>query len=403
MLDVKKVRSEFNIFNVEKDMVYLDSGATSLTPDCVVDKMTDYYKNYRATVHRTMYKTGIKADGAYNEAREVISDFINASDSSEIIFSKSVTTALNSLARALVGNLNQGDEILISELEHHSNLLHWREFAKEKGVVPVYIPIDNLEITLENIKKVVTSKTKIIAINHISNVIGAKTNIKEIGEYCLSNKITLVVDGAQTVAHDPVDVKELNVDFYAFTGHKMFGPTGIGVLYGKKEKLEPLLFDLGGDMAFRVTKDGVTPTEKPVALEAGTPAIAEVIGLGEAVKFINRLGIENIQKYVYEIRQKALDELLKIEDITIYNKDIQSTIITFNIKNIAAHDALQHYANNEVCIRGGHMCNQLTLGLLEEQAVLRASFNVFNNDEDVIKFVETTKSLNVDNILDDMF
>ena len=392
MLDVKTIRKDFSIYKNCEDLVYLDSGATSLTPDSVVDAMSEYYKFYRATVHRSKYKNGIKADAMYDLSRLTIAKFINA-DFSNIIFTKSTTDSINMLARELLSNLTKGDEVLITPLDHHSNQLPWREYNKDVTVTYTELDCDNL--TLDSFKKSVTKNTKIASIYHVSNVMGAIAPVKEIASFCKKNNIILVIDGAQAITHEVVDVKDIDCDFYVFSGHKMCGPTGIGILYGKEDMLKKLRFEYGGDMASFVTKESATYLELPVGLEAGTPAIAEVIGLSKACEYLNAIGIDNIHNHIMELKNYAIFELSKIKEVKLYNKDTQSGIITFNIATLAAHDALQGFENGkkDICIRGGHMCNMLTLDHLSTYAVLRVSIYIYNDKQDIDDLVLEIKNI----------
>lgn len=395
---MENIRDSFAIYSDQPELIYLDSAATSLTPDCVVDAMSDYYKYYRATVHRTSYGNGVKADAKYSEARERIANFLNAEES-EIIFSKGTTAAINSLARVLVSKLEAGDEIITSEFSHHSNLLPWREYRKD--ITLKYANIYNNSITLEGIKEVVTPKTKIIALHHVSNVMGDTAPIKEIAKYCNENNITFVVDGAQGITHETVDVKDIGMDYYVFSGHKIYGPTGIGVLYGKKELLKDMIFDYGGDMAYKVSKDEFIATELPVALEAGTPSIAEVIGLGEAIKFAQEIDVNKVHNHGLELKRYALELLKDVEGFECHNAEIETGIITFSLTGhlVTLHDAIESYNKFGICMRSGHMCNLLTMAYLDKPGVLRVSINVYNTKADIEKFVEATKEVIKDPML----
>ncbi len=391
MLDVKKIKSDFQIFSEQPDLVYLDSGATSLTPDVVVKEITDYYKNYRGTVHRSLYNNGIKADKKYNEARDAVANFISAKPN-EVVFHKSTTSLMNLIARNVLKELDTGDEVLVSEIEHHSTLLPWREIAKEYGIVVKYIPLVEQKVTVEGIKQVVTDKTKVIATNHVSNVLGDITDVNAIGEYTSAKNIIFVLDGAQAITHEKVDVKQINCDFYVFSAHKMLGPTGLGIGYINEKFHQNFIFEYGGDMAHLVTKGELTVKDMPIRLEAGTPSIAEVIAIKAAIDYLENLGMENIHTHVVELKKYMVSELNKIDLITVYNPNSESGIVTFNLDNIPAHDVLQEYAFSNVAIRGGHMCNQLTLNYLGVYSVLRASIYLYNDKEDVDKFIRATKN-----------
>ncbi len=385
-----RLYDDFTILKNNPDMIYLDSAATSLTPNCVVDAMSDYYLNYRATVNRSYYKNGVLADNAYNRAREDIAKFINAK-TSELIFVKSTTTGMNYIARNIIDMLSSNDNILTSELEHHSTLLPFREIGKTKDIKTKYIPVDKGLITYDNFVDSVDENTKVVVLHHVSNVLGDIVDIKKIAKYCRLHNIITVFDGAQAVSHLSVDVKDIDCDFYVFSGHKILGPTGIGVVYAKEELLNKMVFDYGGDMAHLVTLDDVSFKELPTRLEGGTPSIAEVIGLGAAIRYLNEFNMTEIHKHVEMLRNYAIKQLKNIDEVIIYNEDIKGSIITFNIKGMAAHDALSNLSIDHIAIRGGHMCNQLTLKYLDVFSVLRISFYIYNDTSDVDAIVHSIK------------
>ncbi len=390
MLDVKAIKQDFHIFNDQPDLVYLDSGATSLTPDVVAEEIYKYYREYRGTVHRSLYANGMKADMKYNEARQAVADFINC-QTNELVFHKSTTSLMNQVARNVLKNLSPGDEVLVSEIEHHSTLLPWREIAKDYGVIVKYIPLINSQVTLEGIKKVTTTKTKVIATNHVSNVLGDVVDVVAIGAYAQENNLIFCLDGAQAITHEPIDVQKIGCDFYIFSAHKMLGPTGLGIAFVSQKHHDSFVFEYGGDMAHLVTKDELTIKEMPVRLEAGTPSIAEVIAMKPAIDYLRDLGMENIHAHVRTLKDYLVTELKKIDGITIYNPQSDSGIVTFNLNEIPAHDVLQEYSFSNIAIRGGHMCNQLTLKHLGVNSVLRASIYLYNDQEDVDKFIAATK------------
>ncbi len=390
MLNVSEIKKDFHIFQEQPNLVYIDSGATSLTPDCVAEEIYAYYREYRGTVHRSLYANGMKADQKYNAARQSIADFIKCQNN-ELVFHKSTTSLMNQVARNVLKDLNPGDEVLVSEIEHHSTLLPWREIAKEYGIVVKYIPLVNSRVTLDGIKQVVTDKTRVIATNHVSNVLGDIVDVNAIGEYAKVANIIFCLDGAQAITHEPIDVKAINCDFYIFSAHKMLGPTGLGIAYINEKYHHDFIFEYGGDMAHLVTMDALTVKEMPVRLEAGTPSIAEVIAMKPAIDYLNHLGMENIHQHVRTLKEYLVTQLSEIEGITIYNPTSDSGIITFNLNNIPAHDVLQEYALSNIAIRGGHMCNQLTLKHLGVNSVLRASIYIYNDKNDVDKFIAATK------------
>lgn len=390
MLDVNKIKKDFSMFENNPGLVYLDSAATSLTPDCVVEAMNEYYFKYRATVHRSKYLIGQRADLMYENSRHIIADFINA-EFEEIIFCKSVTSGLNLVARDLVKNLVANDEILISELDHHSNVLCWREYNTDLTIK--YCKLENNKITVNSFLKSITSKTKVVSLNHVSNVLGDVTPIKEIAKICREKGIIFVVDGAQAITHEKIDVKDIGCDYYLFTSHKMCGPTGLGVCYINKSIINDVRFEYGGDMTIKVTKTDALYAQAPIGLEAGTPPIAEVIGLARACQYLTNIGIENINNHVLKIKEYLILKMQEIEEIVIHNPTSHSGIVTFNISNYSAHDCLQGLENSkiDVCIRGGHMCNLLSLGLLNQSSVLRASIYLYTSTEDIDQFIKALK------------
>lgn len=390
MLDVKKIKKDFQIFTSQTDLVYLDSGATSLTPNVVADEIYEYYREYRGTVHRSLYSNGLKADQKYQAARKAIANFINCTEES-LVFHKSTTSLMNLVALNVLKTLSPGDEVLVSEIEHHSTLLPWREIAKEYGVIVKYIPLIDSQVTLEGIKQVVSERTKVIATNHVSNVLGDLVAVNEIGTYAKENEIIFCLDGAQAITHEKIDVQAIQCDFYLFSAHKMLGPTGLGIAYIAPKYHEQFIFEYGGDMAHLVTMDELTTKEMPLRLEAGTPSIAQVIAMKPAIDYLNALGMENIHEHVCSLKKYLVSELNKIEGITIYNPTSESGIVTFNLNNIPAHDVLQEYSCSNIAIRGGHMCNQLTLRHLNVNSVLRASIYIYNDQQDMDKFVAATK------------
>ena len=391
-------RKDFLIYEKHNDLIYFDSAATSLTPKIVVDEIVNYYHYERSTVNRGESKIVNKNNEKYNRVREKIAKFLNANEH-EIIFTKSTTSALNYLAQNLIDQLNPGDEIILSELEHHSNLLSFRERAKQKNIIVKYAPIKDLEIDYDQLCDMINEKTKIISLHHVSNVIGDKIDLAKIGDICQKNNIIFCVDGAQGILHEQVDVKKYHIDFYVFSGHKIFGPTGIGVLYGKEKYLETFTFEYGGDMADYVDKETLIKKPLPQRLEAGTPSISEVLALGKAISFLEEIGIEKIETINLELRNYCLEKMQKIKEIEIYNDMINTSIISFNLKGISVHDALACYAKYNISLRGGQMCNALSLQLINQQAILRISFNIYNTKEEVDFFIEITKKIIKDPLL----
>lgn len=402
-INIDKIKQKFSIFNDNPDLIYLDSAATSLTPDIVVDEMSNYYKKYRSSINRGSHKLGQKAGFAYNEARNKIAQYFNV-NIEEIIFTKSTTNSINQIARALSSNLKSNDEIIVTNLEHHSNFLPWLELSKKLGCKLKIIEAQNNQIDIQDVINKINNKTKLIAIHHISNVIGDEVNIKELCDYTKNKNILTLIDGAQAAAHQKINLKEINCDFYTISAHKMFGPTGLGILYINQQiQKEILPFDLGGDMVEPSSVDVDTYTTKKnyMKFEAGTPSIAEVIGMGKAIDFINEIGINNIDEYTKQLKYYAIDQFEKISDIAIlYNKN-NSPLITFNIKGVAVHDAVSEsiisnitFDSANIILRDGQHCNNLTMKYtLKEKSVLRASLSIYNTKEDIDKLINQIKKI----------
>tara|TARA_Y100000310_G_scaffold341089_1_gene439067 strand:- start:7720 stop:8931 length:1212 start_codon:yes stop_codon:yes gene_type:complete len=398
-MNIEKIRKDFPILDVKvhgKPLVYLDSAATSQKPKVVIDAVKDYYENYNANIHRSIHKLGEEATKAYEEAHKKVSDFINA-DFEEVIFTKSTTESLNLLAYSLTNNLKEGDEIVISVAEHHSNFVPWQQLALKKNLKLKFIEI-NKDGTLneESIKESITEKTKIVSVTHVSNVLGTVNDVKEIAKIAHENNALLIVDAAQSVPHMKVDVKDLGADFLAFSGHKMLGPTGIGVLYGKKElleKMDPFLY--GGEMIKEVTFENTKFNDLPWKFEAGTMNIAQGIGLGAAIDYLNQIGMENIENYEKELVKYAMEKLSEIKEVEIYgpSADKRSGLIAFNIKGVHAHDTAQILDGEGIAVRAGHHCAMPLASKLGIAASARASFYLYNTKEEVDKLIEGIKKV----------
>ena len=391
-MDFKNIREQFPIYENIPNLVYLDSGATALKPKCVLDKMNEYYSSYGVNIHRGVYSLSYQATDEYDKARQIVAEFIN-SNFKEVVFTKNVSDALNKICLMLENKLDKDDEVITSELEHHSSVLPWMKACERRKANLKYIPLNNEgRITVENFKKVLSDKTKVVAITLVSNVMGYLTPIKEIIDLAHEKGAVVIVDAAQAIQHFPIDVKQLNCDFLAFSGHKAMGPTGIGVLYGKKKILKQLQpIDFGGDMNEEVDLYNVEIKDIPFRFETGTPPIAEAIGLGKALEFINEIGLENIHKYEKELHTYALNKLEEIKGITIYNKTSDVGIISFNVDGVHPHDAATFFDEANICIRAGHHCAQLITKWLKCVGTLRASIYIYNTYEDIDKFVEVVK------------
>jgi cysteine desulfurase / selenocysteine lyase len=388
MIDIEKIRKDFPVYSKQPNIVYLDSAASSLKVRSVIDQLDHYYQDLGVNVHRGAYELAYQTTMLFEDARQTVAKFIHA-DEEEIVFTRGATSALNMVAHAYRDILKPGDEIITSELEHHSSILPWMIIAKQTGASLIYIPLTpSGRITVENFKSVLSDQTKVVALTHVSNVMGYLTPIAEITKLAHKKNAVVILDGAQSVPHMNVDVKLLDIDYLAFSGHKMFGPSGVGVLYGKKHllnQLEP--FEYGGEMADIVLKDSVTFKEAPMRLEAGTPVISGAIGLAAAIRYIDSIGLDYIHQHTHELHQYALGKLKQIEGITIYNETAENPVITFNIDGVHPHDIATMLDTDHVNVRAGHHCAQLITRFLGVNSTLRASFHVYNNKQDCDAFI----------------
>lgn len=396
MMNVKEIRKHFPILQQEVNgnpLVYLDSAATSQKPTAVIETINHYYRTYNSNVHRGVHTLGTKATDQYEGAREKVRKFINASSTEEVIFTRGTTTSLNTIAMSYGrANITEGDEILITYMEHHSNIIPWQQLVKATGATLKYLDLqEDGTIDLNAVKKAVTSKTKIVAIMQTSNVLGVINPIKEIAKIAHENGAVVVVDAAQSAPHMKIDVQDLNVDFLAFSAHKMCGPTGVGVMYGKKEhleKMEPVEF--GGEMIDFVGLYESTWKELPWKFEGGTPIIAGAIGLGAAIDFLEEIGMENILAHEHHLTAYALDKMSEIDGLTIYgtkDPDKKAGLITFNLDDVHPHDVATVLDAEGIAVRAGHHCAQPLMKWLDVSATARASFYLYNTEEDIDKFV----------------
>ena len=396
MLDVNNIRNDFPAFrSKEKNFIYLDSASTSQKPQSVIDSVSSYYSSYAANIHRALYEIGEKATDKYENVRDKVKQFMNVPDSHSVIFSRSTTESINLIAYAWgTKNLSQDDHILITEMEHHSNIVPWQLLASRSNAALDYISLKNDGmLELESFKKKISSKTKILSISHQSNVFGTVNPINEIIDEAKKVDAITVIDGAQAVPHMKVNIEDLGCDFYAFSGHKMLGPTGVGVLIGRKNILEEMdPFMGGGEMINTVNMDKSTWNDVPWKFEAGTPNIAQVIGLGAAIDYIEKIGIENIHQYEQELLKYGLDILSQDENIILYgNPTMRGAVIPFNVKNIHPHDLAKFLDTDGICIRAGHHCAQPIMNKLKISATARASFYIYNTRNDIEKLVEGIK------------
>ena len=398
MLDVQKVRKDFPILNETmngKPLIYLDSGATSLKPKQVVQTLTHYNTKKSANVHRGVYKLSNDATELYENARQLAATFINSKFSKEIVLTRGATESLNIVAMSYgLHNLKAGDEILTSELEHHSSFLPWQNIAKMTGAVLKLIPLTaDGRITIENFKSVLTPNTKVVAINYVSNVMGYIAPLKEICRLAHEKGAIVSVDAAQAAPHLAIDVQELGCDFLSFTGHKMLGPTGIGVLYGKYhllQSLEPITF--GGEMIDIVELKSSTFKDAPYKFEAGTPIIAGAIGLGAAIQYLQEIGLDNIHAHEIELRRYAEEQLQKIGGVTVFNPNSDTGIIAYNVDGVHPHDMATVYDSQGICVRAGHHCAQLLMKWLKQPATVRASIYLYTTKEDIDALITATVS-----------
>ena len=390
---------------LQKDIIYLDNGATSLKPQCVINKMVDYYENYSANAHRGDYDISYKVDLEYENTRDLVKDFIGAKKKEEIVFTSGATDSLNLIVNGFFSNLLEaGDEILITQTEHASNVMPWFRVAGECGAIVKYIPLDdNHFVTLDNLKRIITPNTKVISLAHITNVVGDIRPIKEITKFAHENNIFVVVDGAQSVPHIKVNVEDLDIDFLAFSAHKMLGPTGVGVLYAKYElmnNIEPV--NLGGGMNESFdTPEKMVLKEIPTRLEAGTPNIAGVIGLGEAIKYLQKVGMDKIENREKELRNYLIENLITIPHIDILNLESDSGIVAFNVEGIFSEDVAYFLNKYGICVRAGNHCAKLTKEVFGIANSLRVSLYFYNNESEIDNLIDLLKDKN--KIMKEMF
>lgn len=392
-----RLKQDFPILNQvinDEPLVYLDNAATTQKPQTVLDAVETYYHTSNANVHRGVHTLAERATSQYEGSREVIRNFINAAETAEVLLTRGTTTSLNWVARSF-GELvvEAGDEILISYMEHHSNIIPWQQLAKKKQAKLVYVELtEDGQLDLTDFKNKLTNKTKIVSLTHVSNVLGVVNPIQQIADWVHAKNGYLVVDGAQAVPHMPVDVQALHADFYAFSGHKMLGPTGIGVLYGKRtllEQMEPVEF--GGEMIDFVEEQDSTWKELPWKFEAGTPNIAGAIGLAAAVQYLERIGMENIAQHERELIEYVMPKLKQIKGLTIFGPEdlrFRTGVISFNIDGVHPHDVATAMDMEGVAVRAGHHCAQPLMTYLNQPATARASFYIYNTKADADKFVE---------------
>lgn len=387
-MNASKLRQDFPVLQ-DKSLVYLDTAASSLKPQIVLDSMDEYYQKYGVNVHRGVYNLSYVATTKYEEARQTVAEFINASFET-IVFTRGASSALNLVATSYgLNNVTKDDEIIVSELEHHSHVLPWQNVARITGAKLVYVPLNEEgRITVENFKKVLNERTKVVALTYVSNVMGYITPLQEIIE--LSHQVNAVVsvDAAQAVPHMKVDVAKLDCDFLSFSGHKMLGPTGIGILYGKKALLDAMPpIEFGGDMNDNVNKYDASWKDTPYKFETGTPPIAEAIGLGAAISYLTNIGLEAVHAHELELKNYTIKKMKAIDGIDIHNETGETGVISFNLTGVHPHDVVTFFDQENICMRAGHHCAQLVIKWLDVAATLRISYYLYNTKSDCDAFI----------------
>ena len=392
-------RNDFPMFM--QNIIYFDNGATTFKPQILSEKISEYYNTYSANAHRGDYDISLKVDQAYEHTRELVKEFIHAKKTNEIVFTSGATDSLNKIIFGYFkNNLQEGDEVILTKSEHASNVLPWFELADMIGIQIKYIDLDeNLKVNVSNLKKIISSKTKVMSIAHITNVVGDIRPLKELIQIAHQNHILVLVDGAQSVAHIPVDVQDLDIDFLAFSAHKMYGPTGVGVLYGKEELLkniQPIIY--GGGMNVTFNSDGIRIyNEIPHMLEAGTPNIADVIGFGSVLEYLNQIGMKKIHEYETELRKYAISKLKQIPNLIIYNEYSESSIIAFNYQDIFAQDLAIYLNKYNICVRAGNHCAKILKDELGIKNTCRISFAFYNTKEEIDYLVKILSNSNIKN------
>jgi cysteine desulfurase/selenocysteine lyase len=394
------LRNDFPIFKKKingKELVYLDNASTTQKPYSVIDSITDFYTNYNSNIHRAVYQLAEEATELYEQSRKKIANFINARPE-EIVFTRNTTESINLIAHSWArSNLKKDDGIALTEIEHHSNIVPWQILCQEIGTRLEYVGIDeNGFLDLEHMIELISSeKVKLVSLSHMSNVLGTIVPIERIIKIAHEHGIPVIVDGAQSVPHMPVNVKNMDCDFLVFSAHKMLGPTGVGVLYAKKEFLENMRpFMGGGDMIKEVFKFHTNYNEVPYKFEAGTPNIADVVGFGAAIDYLEKIGMENIRRHEISLTEYALESILSLKYVTVYgprDPKYRGGVISFNIADIHPHDLATIMNDYGIAIRSGHHCAQVLMQRLDVPATSRASFYIYNTKEEIDKFINAIK------------
>ena len=389
-------REDYPIFS--SGLIYLDNGATTMKPKCVVEEINKYYLEYTANAHRGDYHNSVIVDTKYESVRENVKNFINAESTKEIVFTLGTTDSMNMVTQGFMKHyLKENDEVLITESEHASNFLPWIELSKEIGIKVKYIELVNNKVTIEKVKEAITNNTKVISIAGVTNVLGDVRPIHEIGEICKEKGIIFVVDGAQSVPHIKTDVINDNIDFLAFSSHKMLGPTGVGVLYGKYEllsKLHPVR--VGGGMNSYFEKDlSYEYYDLPTRLEAGTQNIAGVIGFGAAIDYLSNIGMDKIRSHELELKKYFIDKSKELDNIEIYNEDLESGTVAFNIKDIFSQDLAVYLDKHNIAVRAGNHCAKVLKEVIGVKNTCRISFYLYNTKEDIDKVIVALSNPNI--------
>ena len=393
----ERIREEFPILDQKingEDLIYLDNAASTQKPKAVINAIKDYYENDHSNVHRGVHTLSVRATEAYENARVKVTEFLNSPNNHQIIFTKGTTDSINLIATSITSLINENDEILITAMEHHSNIVPWQELCKRTGAVLKIIPInENGEILIDDYKDMVSAKTKLISVVHLSNTLGTINPIEDIIKIAKSYDVITVIDGAQAAGHLPIDVQKLDCDFYLFSGHKIFGPTGIGVLYGKEEilnRIDP--YQYGGEMILKVTFEETTYNSLPHKFEAGTPNIAGAVGIGASIDFINSLDRDLCHEYEMSLHDYALNQLEQIDGIRIIGKSShKSAIISFVIDGMHPHDIGTIINQKGIAVRTGHHCTMPLMDFYEIPGTVRASFSIYNNHSEIDKLIDAIK------------
>lgn len=401
MYDVDKIRQDFPMIVNHPELIYFDNGATTYKPKHVIDAVNSFYTDYTSNVERGDYETAVRADRAYDDTRKIIGRLINC-EAKEVAFFANITAALNQVVYGLSKQLKKDDTILLTQAEHASNLLPWYRLKEDMGINIAYIPVDlQGRIDPDSLEKCLDETVKVVSVAYVTNVLGSVQPLKEVISICHKHNVLTVIDAAQAIGHRKVDVKDLNCDFLCFSSHKMCGPDGAGVMYGKYDlvkDMSPLL--LGGGMNARFSNDGtIIYKDAPYRFEAGTPNIEGVIGLGAAAEYLMNIGLENIHQHEVELRAYLMDRMLKLDNIDIYNPDDESGPITFNVKDVFAQDAAGYLAAHKVCVRSGNHCAKILHNIIGTDQSIRASLYLYNTKAEADRFVELVSQIDINSAI----